>query len=85
MTDSTQNSAAAASTAKKPVSFNLMIIGDAGVGKTSLMKRFVNKKFDPNKIATTGVDFQTVKYTSTKHNRLCKVKIWDTAGQERYR
>ena len=41
-----------------------MMIGDGSVGKTSIMKRYVNKKFDPNKIATAGIDFQTVKYES---------------------
>ena len=44
-------------TTNKLISFNLMMIGDGGVGKTSIMKRYVNKKFDPNKIATSGVDF----------------------------
>ena len=50
-----------------------------------MMKRYVNKKFDPNKIATSGVDFQIVKYKSKKTNHNCRVKIWDTAGQERFR
>ena len=68
-----------------PLAFNLMMIGDGAVGKTSIMKRYVSKKFDQNRLATTGVDFQIVKYKSEVHNRLCKVKIWDTAGQDRYR
>ena len=61
-----------------------MLIGDGGVGKTSIMKRYVNKKFDPHKIATSGVDFCAVKYTSESGEE-CRVKIWDTAGQERFR
>ena len=61
------------------------MIGDASVGKTSILRRHVNKKFDMNKIPTTGVDFQTVKYTSLDGNHLCRIKIWDTAGQERFR
>ena len=64
--------------------FNLLLIGDGGVGKTSIMKRYVNKKFDPNKIATSGVDFCSVKYRS-EEGEDCRVKIWDTAGQERFR
>ena len=71
--------------ANKPINFNLMMIGDGGVGKTSIMKRYVNKKFDPNKIATSGVDFLTVKYKSKDGKNVCRVKIWDTAGQERFR
>ena len=54
----------AGTAAGKPVNFNLMMIGDGGVGKTSIMKRYVNKKFDPNRLATTGIDFQTVQYKS---------------------
>ena len=64
--------------------FNLLLIGDAGVGKTSILKRYVNKKFDFNKMATSGVDFSALKYTS-KSGEDCRVMIWDTAGQERYR
>ena len=64
--------------------FNLLLIGDGGVGKTSVMKRYVNKKFDAAKIATSGVDFCSVKYKSDTGED-CRVKIWDTAGQERFR
>ena len=59
--------------------FNLIFIGDQGVGKTCILKRYVNKKFDHNKMATSGVDFSNVKYTSTSGED-CRVKIWDTAG-----
>ena len=59
-----QSAAAATSEESKPIHFNLMMIGDQSVGKTSIMKRYVNKKFDANKIATTGVDFSTVRYKS---------------------
>ena len=48
------------------------------------MKRYVNKKFDSAKFATTGVDFCTTKYSS-ETGEDCRVKIWDTAGQERFR
>ena len=64
--------------------FNLLLIGDQAVGKTSIMKRYVQKKFDPQKHATSGVDFCTCKYQS-EEGEDCRVKIWDTAGQERFR
>ena len=54
------------------------------MGKTSIMKRYVNKKFDPSKMATSGIDFQLVKYKS-EEGEDCRVKIWDTAGQDRFR
>ena len=34
-----------------------MMLGDSSVGKTELMKRYVNKNFDANKLKTSGVDF----------------------------
>ena len=64
--------------------FNLLLIGDQAVGKTSIMKRYVSKKFDQVKAATSGVDFCTTKYKS-EEGEDCRVKIWDTAGQERFR
>ena len=54
------------------------------MGKTSIMKRYVNKKFDPSKMATSGIDFSLVKYKS-EEGEDCRVKIWDTAGQDRFR
>lgn len=54
------------------------------MGKTSILKRYVNKKFDHSKMATSGVDFQSIRYTSESGEE-CRVKLWDTAGQERYR
>ena len=59
--------------------FNLLLIGDQAVGKTSIMKRYVNRKFDQVKAATSGVDFCTTKYKSDEGED-CRVKIWDTAG-----
>ena len=66
------------------INFNLLMVGDSGVGKTSILNRYVKKKFDINKIATSGVDFQLIKYVSADGDK-CRVKIWDTVGQERYR
>ena len=53
------------------------------MGKTSILKRYVNKKFDLNRMATVGAEFSLVKYTSLSGED-CKVKIWDTSGQIRY-
>ena len=66
------------------INFNTILIGDQGVGKTSILKRYVSKKFNNARIATSGVDFQQVKYESDA-GEMCRVKVWDTAGQERYR
>lgn len=61
----------------------ILIIGESGVGKSSLMLRFVDDTFDPEIPATIGVDFR-VTSMSVDGNRV-KLAIWDTAGQERFR
>jgi len=61
----------------------ILIIGESGVGKSSLMLRFVDDTFDPEQSATIGVDFRVT--TINIDNQLVKLAIWDTAGQERFR
>merc|ERR1712224_1010365 len=62
--------------------FKLLVVGDSGVGKSSLMHRFADDQFSANFISTIGVDF---KITSIEqNNKLIKLQIWDTAGQERF-
>ncbi|KAM9522643.1 ras-related protein Rab-22A [Oncorhynchus nerka] len=59
------------------------LLGDTGVGKSSIVWRFVEDNFDPNINPTIGASFmtKTVQY----QNELHKFLIWDTAGQERFR
>ncbi|KAL7406945.1 hypothetical protein ABVT39_000615 [Epinephelus coioides] len=59
------------------------LLGDTGVGKSSIVWRFVEDSFDPNINPTIGASFmtKTVQY----QNELHKFLIWDTAGQERFR
>ncbi|KAL3832010.1 hypothetical protein ACJMK2_023694 [Sinanodonta woodiana] len=61
----------------------ILIIGESGVGKSSLLLRFTDDTFDPEQTATIGVDFK-VK-TLTVDGNGAKLAIWDTAGQERFR
>lgn len=63
--------------------FKLLIIGDSGVGKSSLLLRFADNTFSGNYITTIGVDFK-IK-TITLNGERVKLQIWDTAGQERFR
>jgi len=77
MTDTTS------STAPKPSSsVKLVLLGEAAVGKSSLVLRFVNNDFQPNKEPTIGAAFLTKKITLP--TRTIKFEIWDTAGQERF-
>ncbi len=61
----------------------LLLIGDTGVGKTSLLLRFADDRFSFDHIPTIGIDFK-IK-TIEIEGRLCKLQLWDTAGQERFR
>jgi len=61
----------------------ILTIGDSGVGKSSIIARFVDDKFDPEMSATIGVDFRIRSMVIDES--LIKLAIWDTAGQERFR
>ena len=63
--------------------FKLLLIGDTGVGKSSILLRFTDGTFDENQQSTIGVDFKT-KHMEVAGKKI-KLTIWDTAGQERFR
>ena len=68
--------------ARKKALLKVIILGDSGVGKTSLMNQFVNKKFSNQYKATIGADFLTKEVIVD--DRVVTIQIWDTAGQERF-
>ncbi|KAL2155934.1 hypothetical protein VTH82DRAFT_676 [Thermothelomyces myriococcoides] len=71
------------SSAPKPSSsVKLVLLGEAAVGKSSLVLRFVNNDFQENKEPTIGAAFLTQKCNLP--TRTIKFEIWDTAGQERF-
>merc|ERR1712199_89093 len=67
---------------RKRTLLKVIILGDSGVGKTSLMHQYVSKKFSNQYKATIGADFLTKEVQVD--DRLVTMQIWDTAGQERF-
>ena len=61
----------------------LLLLGDSAVGKSSLLMRFCESRFDTNFVLTIGVDFKW-KHVERDGKKL-KLQVWDTAGQERFR
>lgn len=63
--------------------FKLLLIGDSGVGKTSILFKFSEDTFSPAFISTIGIDFKI--RTIDVDGKKIKLQVWDTAGQERFR
>jgi Ras-related protein Rab-5C len=61
----------------------IVLLGDAGVGKTSLLHQYQLKSFDPAPGATVGMPCKTISVPTSRGTQ--QIRIWDTAGQERYR
>ena len=67
--------------------FNICLLGDSGVGKTSLCNLLVNNFFKSYSETTIGIDFGSKSFEMKHFNEKLNLKwlIWDTAGQERFR
>ena len=63
--------------------FKVLLIGNSGVGKSSLIVRFSDDQFTDTHMPTIGVDFKLK--TLEVDNKVCKLQIWDTAGQDRFK
>lgn len=63
--------------------FKVLLIGDSGVGKSSLLLKFTDRVFTDHYISTIGVDFKI--QTLQMDDKIIKLQLWDTAGQERFR
>ena len=57
-------------------SFKLIIIGDSGVGKTSLIKKYTKNKFSPSYLTTIGVEFESKEMVI--NGEKIQLQIWDT-------
>lgn len=62
--------------------FRVVVVGESGVGKSSLVSRFALDQYDGNFTATIGVDFRVTG--AQVGSKKVKYQLWDTAGQERF-
>jgi small GTP-binding protein len=61
----------------------LLLIGESAVGKSCLLLRFAENKFQESFLSTIGIDFK-VRHVEINDAKV-KLQIWDTAGQEKFR
>ena len=72
-------------TMNEPDSVKVVLLGESGVGKTSIISQFTTHKFDPHRETSLSAQFisKTVEFSDI--NQSIKFDIWDTVGQEKYR
>ena len=68
----------------KPINIKVVLIGEAGVGKTSIIMRYITNIFNPRQLATQGASYVSKTVEITKNQKV-KFELWDTAGEEKYR
>ena len=69
----------------EPEAIKVVLVGESGVGKTSIISQFTTKKFDPHRETSLSAQFisKTVEFQDL--GKSIKFDIWDTVGQEKYR
>lgn len=67
---------------KKESLFKILVIGELGTGKTSIIKRYVHEFFSQHYRATIGVDF-ALKVLNWDQDTVIRLQLWDIAGTER--
>ena len=70
---------------KQSIPCKVVLIGESGVGKTSIISRYISNTFSSVLMATPGANFTTKTIFLQDENQSIKFEIWDTAGQEKYR
>ncbi len=65
------------------LTFKILTLGESSVGKTCILRRYVEGQFFKNQLSTIGIDFKSKTLQIGNHE--IRLKIWDTAGEERFR
>nr|XP_005999801.1 PREDICTED: ras-related protein Rab-38 isoform X1 [Latimeria chalumnae] len=63
--------------------YKVLVVGDLGVGKTSIIKRYVHQNFSPHYRATIGVDF-ALKVLNWDSETVVRLQLWDIAGKYKH-
>ena len=67
------------------INCKVVLLGESGVGKTSIISRYISNTYRNQQLPTTGANFVTKTIILEDENKSIKFELWDTAGQERYR
>ena len=70
---------------KAALQCKVVLIGESGVGKTSIINRYISNTFSNVLTATPGASFTSKTLFLKDYNQSIKFEIWDTAGQVKYR
>lgn len=65
--------------------FKYVLLGDSGVGKTSILQQYVHNSFDEEQESTIGLECASSSFLAKDCATVLKLQIWDTAGQEQFR
>ena len=63
----------------------VVLLGESGVGKTSIISRYITNTFKTQLMSTPGANFVTKTVIMEDEKKSIKFELWDTAGQEKYR
>ena len=69
----------------EPESIKVVLLGESGVGKTSIVSQFTTHKFDPHRETSLSAQFVSKTVDFPEISQSIKFDIWDTVGQEKYR
>ena len=72
-------------TTKNNVTCKMVLVGETGVGKTSIIHRYLYNEYEENRISTSSAQYKNKILEYPEYNKSITFDIWDTAGQEKYR
>ena len=67
------------------ITCKMVLVGESGVGKTSIIHRYLYNEYDDNRITTSSPEYKNKILEYPEYNKSITFDIWDTAGQEKYR